>query len=121
MSNPVKQHKVETSVVVSVSNAALMHIKKQLAKQVNACYLQLGVKKSGCSGFKYVIDFTNEVETDAIVQRIDTDLSIIINKQSLPYLSGIHLDLLKEGLNEKLQFINPNGKDVCGCGESFSI
>ena len=48
-------------------------------------------------------------------------IKIVINKKSLTYLDGTELDYTKEGLNEGFKFINPNVKDECGCGESFTV
>ena len=48
-------------------------------------------------------------------------IKIVINKKSLKYLDGTELDYTKEGLNEGFKFVNPNVKDECGCGESFTV
>jgi iron-sulfur cluster assembly protein len=49
------------------------------------------------------------------------DYNIFIDTKSQLYLNGVELDYVKEGLNEGFQFNNPNEKDRCGCGESFTI
>ena len=49
------------------------------------------------------------------------DYNIFIDTKSQLYLNGVELDYVKEGLNEGFQFNNPNEKDSCGCGESFTI
>ena len=46
---------------------------------------------------------------------------MLIDAKSLPYLDGTELDYAREGLSEGFKFNNPNVKDACGCGESFSV
>ena len=48
-------------------------------------------------------------------------VKVIVDPKSLVYLDGTQVDFAKEGLNEGFQFINPNAKDECGCGESFTV
>ncbi|MEN8214677.1 MAG: iron-sulfur cluster assembly protein IscA, partial [Pseudomonadota bacterium] len=82
--------------------------------------VRLGVKTSGCSGMAYVIEFVDEAnDDDAIFE--DHGVKVIIDKKSLLYLDGTELDFAKEGLNEGFKFNNPNAKNECGCGESFTI
>ena len=82
--------------------------------------LRLGVKTSGCSGLAYVLEFVDEVNEDDSV--FDQDgVKIIVDAKSLIYLDGTELDYTREGLNEGFKFNNPNVKDACGCGESFTV
>jgi iron-sulfur cluster assembly protein len=46
---------------------------------------------------------------------------VIINKKDQPYLQNLQINYVRQGLNEGFEFINPNEKDRCGCGESFRI
>ena len=48
-------------------------------------------------------------------------MRVFIDPKSLPYLEGIEVDFVREGLNEGFKFNNPNVKGTCGCGESFSV
>jgi len=48
-------------------------------------------------------------------------VKIIVDPKSLVYIDGTELDFTKEGLNEGFKFRNPNVKDECGCGESFTV
>ena len=82
--------------------------------------LRLGVKTSGCSGMAYVIEFADEVGSDDEVFE-DKGVRILVDSKSLIYLDGTELDYGKEGLNEGFTFNNPNVKDNCGCGESFTV
>jgi hypothetical protein len=51
----------------------------------------------------------------------DNCTNVIVDKKSLPIVDGITVDYVRQGLNEGFEFINPNEKDRCGCGESFRI
>jgi iron-sulfur cluster assembly protein len=45
----------------------------------------------------------------------------VVDRESLPLLDGTQVDYVRKGLNESFQFTNPNVKDECGCGESFTV
>lgn len=82
--------------------------------------LRLGVKTTGCSGMAYVLEFVDEIEdTDQVFE--SNGVKIIVDPKSLIYIDGTELDYGKEGLNEGFKFNNPNVKDECGCGESFTV
>jgi len=82
--------------------------------------LRLGVKTSGCSGMAYVIEFADEIDSDDKVFE-DKGVKVLVDPKSLVYLDGTEVDYSKEGLNEGFKFNNPNTKDSCGCGESFTV
>jgi iron-sulfur cluster assembly protein len=68
----------------------------------------------------YVIEFADEVgDTDQVFD--DHGVKIIVDQKSMVYLDGTELDYKREGLNEGFEFNNPNVKDSCGCGESFTV
>jgi iron-sulfur cluster assembly protein len=48
-------------------------------------------------------------------------VKVVVDRKSLVFLDGTEVDFAKVGLNEGFQFKNPNAKDACGCGESFTI
>ena len=106
---------------VSMTDAAIAHIRKQLIKNTQMAGVRVGVKKSGCSGFKYDIEFVEQAsEGDQTIQVAD-DVALFISDEARPYLRGTVIDFTKEGLNSTIKFNNPNAKDLCGCGESFSV
>jgi iron-sulfur cluster assembly protein len=68
----------------------------------------------------YVLEFVDEIEeTDKVFE--SNGVKIIVDPKSLIYIDGTELDYGKEGLNEGFKFNNPNVKDECGCGESFTV
>lgn len=106
---------------VSMTDTAIAHVRKQLAKNTDMTGIRLGVKKSGCSGFKYDIEFIQAADEsdDAIV--IADDVTLFITADARAYVRGTEIDFTREGLNSTIKFNNPNAKDLCGCGESFSV
>jgi iron-sulfur cluster assembly protein len=106
---------------ITFSEAAIAHVLSYLAKQENSKGIRLSVKKTGCSGLSYVVDYVDApLEDDIVLQLMDDNL-VCIDKNSYPYLKGMHVDYVKQGLNSKFVFNNPNQTGQCGCGESFTV
>jgi iron-sulfur cluster assembly protein len=105
---------------IKLTERAANRIKTYLAKRGKGEGLRVGVRPTGCSGLAYVIDFADHIEADDQVFE-DRGVRVVINSKSLTYLQGSELDFVKEGLNESFKFNNPNVKEQCGCGESFSV
>lgn len=101
--------------------SAIKHIKKILAKQVREKCFRLSVKRSGCSGFTYVVDYVDSLPTEDLKFSIDNELDVFVDQVSFPILRGVCIDYVQNGINGTLKFINPNQTAACGCGESFSI
>lgn len=105
--------------IILTENAA-KQIKKQLIKRGQGLGLRLGVKKSGCSGFAYTLEYVDNVDPqDQVFEQ--HDVKLIIKSEDLQYLQGIELDYRREGINEAFKFNNPNVVGTCGCGESFAV
>lgn len=107
-------------MAITMTEAAASRVKAFLDNRGKGLGLRLGVKTTGCSGMAYVLEFVDQLnEEDQMFT--EKDVNIIIDPKSLVYLDGTELDFVKEGLNEGFQFNNPNVKDECGCGESFTV
>ena len=107
-------------MAITLTEAAASRIRQFLDKRGKGMGLRLGVKTTGCSGMAYVIEYADALEDGDVVFE-DHGVKVIVNPRSLVYLDGTELDYAKEGLNEGFKFNNPNVKDSCGCGESFSV
>ena len=105
---------------ITLTEKAAAQIKKQLNKRGSGIGLKLGIKKSGCSGYAYTLDYADNLNTDDAVFEA-FDVKVIVAATDLEVLDGIELDYRREGINEAFQFNNPNVKGTCGCGESFSV
>jgi iron-sulfur cluster assembly protein len=107
-------------VAITLSESAADRVSRFLENRGSGVGVRLGVKTSGCSGMAYVLEFVDDVNDDDVVFE-DRGVKVIIDQKSMVYLDGTELDYGKEGLNEGFKFNNPNVKDECGCGESFTV
>ena len=107
-------------MAITLSEAAANRVLSFLENRGKGEGVRLGVKTSGCSGLAYVLEFVDDVDDDDVVFE-DHGVKVIIDQKSLIYLDGTELDYGKEGLNEGFIFNNPNVKNECGCGESFTV
>lgn len=107
-------------MAITLTETAAERIKDFMASRGKGVGLRLGVKTTGCSGMAYVMEYADVIEDDDVVFE-DRGIRVIVNPKSLVYLDGTELDYGKDGLNEGFKFNNPNVKDSCGCGESFTV
>ncbi|MDX1656449.1 MAG: iron-sulfur cluster assembly protein IscA [Candidatus Competibacteraceae bacterium] len=107
-------------MAVTLTDKAADRVKTFMAKRGHGEGLRLGVRKTGCSGWAYVIEYADTIQPDDQVFE-DRGVKMIVNPKSLPLIDGTELDFVREGLNEGFKFKNPNVRDECGCGESFSV
>ena len=107
-------------MTLTITQSAAEQVAKQLMKRGHGIGWKLGIKKSGCTGFSYVIDYADNLTSDDLVfdQR---GIKIVVSQNDWPYLEGINIDFRREGISEAFKFENPNIKAMCGCGESFAV
>lgn len=110
--------------IITLTDAAREHIKKMLAQNAQGVGFRLSIKKTGCSGYAYVPDIIEQVQEQDL-HFVHDDLQVYIDPACVDLLTGIVVDYVADdnvGLKQKrLVFINPNEKNRCGCGESFTI
>ncbi len=104
---------------IRLTDSAAHRVRQFLAKDGGVA-LRLGVRKTGCSGWAYMVSLEAEIATHDIVFE-DNGVTVVIDPDSLPYLDGSKIDFAAEGLSRTFQFENPNATEECGCGESFTI
>ena len=97
-------------------------IKKLLQKkdQERFNYIRLGITGGGCAGFEYIFDSVSDKDDNDIVVDFGK-LQFVVDRVSLPYINGMTLDYVKEGLNEIFKFKNPKEQSSCGCGVSINF
>jgi iron-sulfur cluster assembly protein len=117
--NRLENH-VSSTKGVSLSERAAKHIKTQLGKHANSLGIRLSVDKTGCSGLAYVFDYVENINPNDKHFNV-AEVAVYIDHGSYPYLKGLFIDFVKEGLNNKFTFTNPNQTGSCGCGESFTV
>ena len=109
---------------ISMTAAAQGYFIKKLAaesKKGSDKIIRLSTKKSGCTGYAYVLDFVDgpEENDDQVEAAAGITLSVAVD--ALKMLRGTEIDLVTEGINKVIKFNNPNVTAECGCGESFSV
>ena len=105
---------------ITLSNTAADRVRRFLETRGHGMGLRLAVKKTGCSGFAYVVGLEDEIgEGDRVFE--SNGIPVIVDPDTLPMVDGTHIDFAREGLNETFTYDNPNVKNLCGCGESFGV
>mgnify|MGYP001500685153 CR=1 FL=1 len=107
-------------MAISLTESAAERVRGYLERRGHGVGLRLGIKKTGCSGYAYVIDYADDINPDDVVFDV-LDVKVIVDNDSLQLIDGTQVDFVKEGINEAFKFRNPNVKGECGCGESFSV
>jgi len=106
---------------VTMTPAAVEHTRKQISKNPDVQGIRLAVKKSGCSGYKYEIQWVEQAEDADKVFTPSEDVKLFVRHEDLPIVNGTEIDFITEGLNAMFFFRNPNATAECGCGESFAV
>jgi iron-sulfur cluster assembly protein len=106
--------------MITMTEKAARHVAGYLERRGKGVGLRLGVKTTGCSGLAYKLEYVDELLPEDEVFE-SHGIKVIVDAKSLPYIDGTELDYAREGLNEGFRFNNPNVKDECGCGESFTV
>ncbi len=108
--------------MITVTDIAKKKIKELLAKRGKGAGIRLGVKTTGCSGLAYTLEYVDSYDYESnVTNYAQSDFVILVDKKADPYLKGMIIDWVKNGLNEGFDFKNPNERDRCGCGESFRV
>ncbi len=109
-----------TTEMISITDRAAAELNRLLATEQAESnrMLRVGVKGGGCSGLTYILDFDTKGEFDEVHHVNGVD--ILLDPRHGLYLMGMEVDYQK-GLNDRgFIFNNPNAKESCGCGTSFS-
>tara|TARA_B100001057_G_scaffold481112_1_gene554759 strand:+ start:529 stop:810 length:282 start_codon:yes stop_codon:yes gene_type:complete len=81
----------------------------------------IGIDKSGCSGYSYKLDFGNSSDLENYETINQDGAKILIDPKATMFLLGSKMDYRTDKTASRFIFENPNEKNTCGCGESFSI
>jgi len=105
---------------ISITPPARDRIRQFLAQTPGAKGVRFGVKRTGCSGFAYVVDLADAANPGDHTLEVD-GIRLIVDEKSLPMVEGTVIDFRRQGLNAAFVFHNPNATGECGCGESFTV
>lgn len=107
-------------MAISLTENASERVRDYIAKRGHGLGLRVGIRKTGCSGYAYVVDYADSIEANDVVFEQD-DIKVVVDTKALELIDGTEVDFVKEGLSEAFKFRNPKVKGECGCGESFSV
>lgn len=105
---------------ISITPPARDRIRQFLAQSPGAAGVRFGVKRTGCSGFAYVVDLAEAAQPGDHTLDVD-GIALIVDDKSLAMVQGTVIDFRRQGLNASFVFHNPNATGECGCGESFTV
>lgn len=108
--------------MVNMSQSALAQLKniKKSENRPDSHFLRVEVKKGGCSGLSYKMDFDHQIREGDQEFTFDSE-KMVVDSESLLYILGMELDY-QGGLNGKgFIFNNPTATKACGCGASFNV
>jgi iron-sulfur cluster assembly protein len=106
--------------MITLSDIAATKVLRQLERRGKGIGLRVGIKTTGCSGLAYVLEYVDTInpEDQCFEQK---GCKIFVDTKSLAYVTGLEVDWVRNGLNEGFEFVNPNERSRCGCGESFRV
>jgi len=107
-------------MAISLTESAASRVRNYLRARGSGVGLRLGVTRTGCSGYSYVINYAEAIKDGDVVFE-DKGVTVVVDADALPLIDGTEVDFVKSGLNEAFSFRNPNISGECGCGESFSV
>ena len=104
---------------VTMTPAAITQITK-LMERDNRHGLKIGVKKGGCAGMEYTMDYVDQADpNDEVVEQ--DGARVMIAPMAQMFLFGTEIDYETSLLESGFKFRNPNVEDACGCGESIKF
>ncbi len=107
-------------MAITLTPAAADRVRYFISERGHGIGLRLGVRKTGCSGFAYVVNYADDqLPGDRVFD--SQGVKVLVDLDSLALIDGTEVDFVRHGLNEAFRFRNPNVRGECGCGESFSV
>jgi iron-sulfur cluster assembly protein len=104
---------------ISITPAAAAQIQRLMTRD-GSQGLRIGIKKGGCAGMEYTMDYVSEINPhDEIVEQDGARVMIAPTAQM--FLFGTEIDYETSLLEAGFKFRNPNVADACGCGESIKF
>lgn len=105
---------------IVLTDKAVEMVKDAMQREGLAGYgIRVGVQGGGCSGFQYSMDFEEKAK-DGDVTLEQSGIKLYVDSMSSMYLQGVTIDYVQGLQGAGFKFVNPNAKNTCGCGSSFS-
>jgi iron-sulfur cluster assembly accessory protein len=111
----------ERPPLLTLTDAAAERVKSLMAKSDKPVTgLRVGISTKGCSGLSYVFEYAEDKV--GLEEEVESKgVRIFIDPMAVMFLMGSEMDYREDKLQSGFVFNNPNAKNVCGCGESFSV
>ena len=109
--------------MITVTDQAAKKIQQNISRRGRGLGIRVGVRTTGCSGMAYVLEYVDEEQgrEHCIAHYGVNGVRVYIDPKHNPYIEGMTIDYVRQGLNEGFEFRNTAEKDRCGCGESFRV
>ena len=109
-----------THMSIQITPAARQRMQNFMSAHPQAAGVRFGVRKTGCSGYAYVVEIADRLDAgDELVEQ--DGVKLVVDPKSVPFVDGTEIDFTRHGLNSTFVFRNPNVTGECGCGESFTV
>jgi iron-sulfur cluster assembly protein len=106
--------------VLTLTDRAAQRINLILAGKGSGTGVRIGVKKGGCAGMEYTMEWAGEQQAhDEVVEH--NGAKVLIDPKAVMYLLGAEMDYQVDKLAAQFVFRNPNQSSACGCGESVNL
>jgi iron-sulfur cluster assembly protein len=107
--------------VLRLTDAAAEQIKSVMARADRQVIgLRVGLKNAGCAGMSYTLDFADKQNPlDEVVE--DKGARVLVDPKAILFLIGTEMDFVRDKMQSRFVFNNPNQTDACGCGESVAL
>ena len=111
---------------IQITDAAAKRIQHLLElRDKPSAGIKVGVRSGGCSGLAYTIEYADEIGPyDEVVAYPDNTapvFKVLIDPKAVMYIIGTMMDYIEGKMKSGFEFVNPNEKGRCGCGESFNV
>ena len=104
--------------MVTLTERAAEHVLTLMREDPEALALRVAVQGGGCSGLQYALGFDGEPQPGDEVADLH-GVKVVVDRFSLPYLSGAEVDFVDGLMGQGFTVNNPNAVASCGCGSSF--
>ena len=107
--------------LITLTESAVGRIKELMENSEKpVAGLRVAVSSRGCSGLSYVLEYAEQKK--GLEEEVQVDgVKVFVDAAAIMFLIGSEMDYIEDKLESKFVFSNPNAKNVCGCGESFSV
>lgn len=123
---PAKKPRPKLADPIKLTERAAARIKELLEQKDNAIGVRIGVKRRGCNGYSYTMNYV--VAGEDTISSKDRDevvachgVQVFVDPKAVFFIVGTEMDFIETDVASEFTFTNPNSKGQCGCGESFNV